>query len=119
VLQLQSTPPFIESPVTVAVTIAVELSTMFTGGGIVSVTTIPETTFTFADALFELSVEDVAVTLTVSTPAGAVKFVLTPLAVWVALKFAAPQGVAPAVLQLQSTPPFIESPVTVAVTGAT
>jgi hypothetical protein len=38
-------------------------------------------TLTFAEALFVLSVTDVAVTVTISTPAGAVKVVGTPLAV--------------------------------------
>jgi hypothetical protein len=118
VLHVQFTPPFPESPVTVAVTIAIEPSTMFAGGGVDNVTAIPETTLTFADALFVISVTEVAVIFTVSTPTGAVNVVGVPLAVWVALKLAAPHATAPVVLHVQLTPAFALSPVTVAVTIA-
>src|ERR1700680_835642 len=81
VLQVQVTPAFALSPVTVAITGAIVPSTIFAGGGVDNVTTIPETTLTFAEALFVLSVTDVAVIVTTSTPAGAGKVVATPLSV--------------------------------------
>jgi hypothetical protein len=115
VVHVQFTPPFPVSPVTVAATVAVVPTAMLAGGGVDNVTEIPEPTDTtvLADAL--VSATEVAVIVTLSAVAGAVKVVLAPLAVCAALKFAALHAVAPAVLQLHVTPMFEVSFVTVAV----
>jgi hypothetical protein len=70
--------------------------------------------------LMEVSVTEVAVMVTWALPGGtvegAVKVLFAPLAVWPGLKEAAPQKGAG--VQLQVTPPFLGSSVTVAATLA-
>jgi len=111
--QLQSTPAFAVSLATVAATDAVALTASVVGGAVLSVTVIAGVVaviVTVAVAVVELFEVAAATMVTLPAADGAVYVVAAPLAVCAGLKV--PQ--APAGAQLQSTPPFAESFVTVA-----
>jgi hypothetical protein len=112
-VQLQSTPAFAVSLATVAATDAVAFTAREVGGAVLSVTVSAGAVaviVTAADAVVELFEVAAATMVTLPAADGAVYVVAAPLAVCAGLKV--PQ--APAGEQLQSTPAFAESFVTVA-----
>jgi hypothetical protein len=111
-VQLQSTPALAVSLATVAATEAVAFTAKEVGGAVLSVTVmaVAAVTVTAAEAVVELLEVAAATMVTLPAADGAVYVVAAPLAVCAGLKV--PQ--APAGEQLQSTPPFAESFVTVA-----
>ena len=113
-VQVQSTPAFALSLVTVAASVAVPPGSKVVGGAVVMEMAIePEEAAViemFATAVAAWLLVDVAVIVTFTAAAGAVYVVLAPLAVCAGLKV--PQDAAGE--QLQSTPAFAESLETVA-----
>jgi hypothetical protein len=113
---LQVTPALAESPVTVAMTLAVAPVASDEGGGVVSETEIAGAVVMVMEAVADFVGSDREVAVTVTTPApgtvaGAVKVVLAPLAVFEGLKLPHDE-----VLHEtdQITPPLSESLLTVA-----
>jgi hypothetical protein len=83
-VQVQSTPPFAASLITVALIVAVPPACTFAGGAAVSeIATAPEAavTVTLDTAVLAWLVVDVAVIVALAAPVGAVNVVVAPLAV--------------------------------------